>query len=92
MQIFLITTITLIVVFLLNPISKKAARKVNHERLLKVHIHHSVSGAVLLIVGVVVGSTIILSIGLGIYLAHGAEEMYFNKKRFPKAFFIFLTS
>ena len=84
----MITTLTLIATFLLNPISKKAAKKINDEKYLKVHIHHSVYGVILFILGAVSGNAVILSVGLGIYLAHGAEEMYFDKTSPAKAFFI----
>lgn len=91
MNIFIITLITLVLIFLLNPVSKKASRHVSYERFLKVHIHHSVFGIILFIIGAVIGNAFILSVGLGMYLAHGVEEVYFNKKYSPKAFFVFFT-
>ena len=91
LQIFIMTIVTLLIAFLMNPLSKKAARKIQHEKYLRVHVHHSAYGVILFILGVVIGNVFLLSVGLGLYLAHGAEEIHFNKKRFPKAFFIFVT-
>jgi len=91
MKILLITIITLVLVFLLNPVSKKAGNRVKYEKFTKFHIHHSVFGVILFIIGAVIGNAFILSVGLGLYLAHGVEEVYFNKKHSPKAFFVFVT-
>jgi uncharacterized membrane protein len=91
MGIILLTTITIIVAVLINPISKKVSRKVDDKRYLRVHVHHSVTGLFILAVGLAFANTIIVSLGLGMYLAHGLEEMYYNKKPFPVAFFILIT-
>jgi hypothetical protein len=91
MEIFLLTTITIAIAVLVNPISKKISHKVDDKRFLKVHVHHSVTGLLLLIIGLVFMNKIIISLGLGMYLAHGFEEMCYNKKPFPKAFFILVT-
>jgi hypothetical protein len=92
MQTLLITIITLVITVLLNPISKKVSRKVDDKRYLKVHVHHSVTGLLLLVIGLAFMNKIVIGLGLGIYLAQGIEEMYFNKKPFPKAFFILITN
>ena len=91
MQFFLITIITFIVTFLLNPISKKLSKKINPDRFTKVHIHHSVWGVLLFVIGIAIGNKVIAAIGLGIYLGHVAEEIYFNKRNIVRAFFIFVT-
>lgn len=91
MQIFLITIITFIVTFVLNPISKKISKKVNPDRFTKVHIHHSVWGVLLLAIGIIIGSKVVAALGLGIYLGHVAEEMYFNKRGLITAIFIFVN-
>jgi hypothetical protein len=91
MRIFLLTIITFIVTFLLNPISKKVSRKINPDRFLKVHIHHSVWGVLLFVIGITVRNDSVLALGLGIYLGHVAEEVYFNKRNVIKAFFILVT-
>lgn len=91
MRFFLIMAISLILTFLLNPIFKKTGATVKAKRSLDVHVHHSVFGLILLAIGIIIDSNAVIAVGLGIYLAHGLEEMYFNKRRFPKAFFIFVT-
>jgi len=91
MQVFLITMITFIVTFLLNPISKQLSKQINPDRFTKVHIHHSVWGMLLLAIGIVIGNKVVAAVGLGIYLGHVAEEIYFNKKNIIRAFFIFVT-
>ncbi len=92
MQIFLIAIITFVVTFLLNPVSKKVSKQINPDRFTKVHIHHSTWGMLILIAGIIVRNDIAAAIGLGIYLGHVAEEIYFNKKNMIRAFFIFVTS
>lgn len=91
MQFFLIAIVAFIVTFLLNPISKKVSKKINPDRFTKIHIHHSVWGALLFIVGIIIRNDGVAAIGLGIYLGHVAEEIYFNKRDILKAFFIFVT-
>jgi hypothetical protein len=91
MQFFLITIITFIITFLLNPISKKVSKQVNPDRFTKVHIHHSVWGMLLFIVGIIIGNKVVAAIGLGIYLGHVAEEVHFNKRNIFRAFLIFIT-
>ena len=87
MQFFLITIITLALTFSLNPLFKKVTRKYPS----KLHIHHSVLGVLLLVIGLVIGNKDVAAIGLGIYLGHGVEEIYFNKRNVITAFFIFVT-
>ncbi len=91
MEIFLLTALTIIVTVLVNPISKKVSKRVDDKRYLKVHVHHSVTGLVILAAGLAYANKITIALGLGLYLAHGLEEMYFNKQPFPKAFFILIT-
>jgi hypothetical protein len=88
MQFFLITIITLVLTFSLNPIFKKISKKTPP---LKFHIHHSVLGVLLLAIGIIIGNKDIAAIGLGIYLGHVVEEIYFNKRNVVRAFFIFVT-
>ena len=87
----MIMLITFALTFLLNPISKKLAGKINHEKYLKYHIHHSVWGMLLFIIGLVAGNKYIAAIGLGVYLGHVAEEAYFNKRNIIRASLIFIT-
>jgi Na+/H+ antiporter NhaD/arsenite permease-like protein len=91
MRFLLITILTLIVAFLLNPISKKVSKRVNPDRFTKVHIHHSVWGVLLFVIGIIIGNDAVAALGLGIYLGHVAEEVYFNKRNVIKAFFILVT-
>lgn len=91
MQIFLVTIITVVITVLSNPLSKKISRRVDDKRYLKVHVHHSVTGLLILAAGLAFTNKIAIGIGLGLYLAHGIEEMYYNKRRFPEAFFILIT-
>ncbi len=87
MQLFLITMIATVTTFLLNPVFKK----VRKQRPTKLHVHHSVFGVLLLAVGIIIASKVVAAIGLGIYLGHGVEEIYFNKRSPVRAFFIFVT-
>ena len=87
MQFFLITIVTLILTFSLNPLFRKANKNISP----KIHVHHSVLGVLLLAVGLIIGNKVVAALGLGIYLGHSAEEIYFNKRNFVKAFFIFVT-
>lgn len=91
MKIFLITSIALIATFLFDLFFRKTVEKrpfiVGH----RYKIHHSVAGMLLFGAGLSAGNDWILSLGLGMYLAHGFEEMYFNHTRFPEAFFVFVT-
>jgi hypothetical protein len=80
-----------VVTVLINPLSKKISKRVDDKKYLKVHVHHSITGLFILIVGLIFVNKIAIAIGLGIYLAHGFEEMYYNKKHFPRAFFILIT-
>gem|GEM_PF-3526852 len=91
MKFFLITIVTLVLTFLLNPISKKLSKLINPERFAKVHVHHSVWGALLLIIGIVIRNGSVAALGLGVYLGHVAEEIYFNRRNVIKAFFILVT-
>lgn len=91
MQIFLITTVSLVLTFSLNSLFRKINKKIDKKRPSKLHVHHSVAGVLLLAIGIVAGSAAVASTGLGIYLAHGFEEMYFNKRSPAKAFFILIT-
>jgi len=90
MQIFLITVVVLVLTFLLNPVFKKINKK-RPVRPLKLHVHHSVLGVLLLIIGIITGNKTVTALGLGIYLGHVMEEIYFNKRNFIMAFFIFVT-
>jgi hypothetical protein len=87
MQVFLITIITLVVTFFLNPVFKRVSK----QRPMKLHIHHSVLGVLILVIGIIASNKIAIAIGLGIYLGHVMEEMYFNKRSLITALFIFVT-
>lgn len=87
MQILLITIATLVLTFLLNPVFKNVSKRTSF----KLHVHHSVLGVLLFVVGLAVGNNTITAVGLGIYLGHVMEEIYFNKKGVIEAFFIFVT-
>lgn len=91
MQIFLIIITTLILTFLLNPTFRKINKKVDKKRPLALHIHHSVIGMLLFVGGIIIESNVVAAIGVGVYLAHGLEEICFNKTHYIKAFFIFVT-
>ena len=91
MQFFLITIITLILDLLTHSLSKKISNKIDDKRYIKVHIHHSVTGMLLLAIGLIISNEAVMAIGLGLYFGHVAEEMYFNKRSFIKALFIFVT-
>lgn len=91
MQFFLITIITLALTFSLNPISKKLSKQVNPDRFTKVHIHHSVWGVLLFVIGITARNDSVAALGLGIYLGHVVEEVYFNKRSVFAAFFIIVT-
>lgn len=87
MEILMVTISTIIITFALTPLFQKIGTK----RTSKLHIHHSVIGVALLVAGLVLNNSILASIGLGIYTAHGFEEIYYNKRRFPRAFLVFVT-
>jgi hypothetical protein len=87
MQFFLITIVTLILIFSLNPLFRKANKKISP----RIHVHHSVLGILLLAIGIIVRHKVVAAIGLGIFLGHGVEEIYFNKRNVFAAFFIFVT-
>jgi hypothetical protein len=88
MQIFLITIATIIFTFSFTLVFKKVSKKAHSTKL---HVHHSVLGVLLLIIGLIVGNKDVTALGLGVYLGHVVEEVYFNKKSLIRAFFIFVT-
>jgi hypothetical protein len=90
MKFFLITLIAIVLTFLFGLVFRKTVEK-RPFIVRKYKIHHSILGILLFLVGIILRNTIILSIGLGIYLSHGFEEMYFNKTGLPRAFFVFVT-
>lgn len=90
MQIILITTAALALTFSLNPVFK-AINKKSPLRPAGLHIHHSVAGILLLSIGLIAENEVVAAIGLGVYLGHAAEEVYFNKRNFIAALFIFVT-
>lgn len=60
----------------------------------KYKIHHSVFGLLLIVIGRIADHSmhnLISSAGLGMYISHIFEEWAFNKIRFSKAIFIFIT-
>jgi len=82
---------TIILIFSLNPLFKKVNSKVNKKTTPKLHVHHSTLGMFLLAIGIILSNIYVVAIGLGIYLAHGIEEIYFNKTNPLKAFFVFVS-
>jgi hypothetical protein len=50
-----------------------------------------VLGVSLFTLGAVIHNDPLLAIGLGMYLSHGLEEMYYNHTPVPAAFFVFIT-
>jgi len=91
MQFFLITIITIALDFLTHSQSKKLSNKIDDKKYIKVHIHHSVTGMLVLAVGIIIGNRAVMAIGVGIYVGHVLEEMYFNKRNFITALLIFVT-
>jgi hypothetical protein len=87
MLFIIITIIMAVITFHLNPLLKKVSLK-NSSGL---HIHHSVLGLAILILGLLFKNYVVASIGLGIYIGHVAEEMYFNKRSLLKASLVFVT-
>ena len=89
MQIFSITLITAIATFLFflwyNGFSGKSLIISGWQ------IHHSVIGLFMFLVGLFLGHQTVLSIGLGLYVSHVAEEIYFKGENFGHALFIFVT-
>lgn len=85
------TVVAFVVTFLLNPVSKKISGMITGKRHARFHIHHSVTGLLIFAAGVIVTNPVISGIGMGIYLGHVAEEIYFNKTGFVKAFFVLVT-
>ena len=82
----LVAVLTFLVVFVFGVTLEKLPIRFGAYK-----IHHSVFGALLFVVGLVIGKALILSIGLGIYFGHVFEEMYFNKLRLTKALLVFVT-
>ena len=54
-------------------------------------IHHSVTALVLFLFGLFLNSELVLAVGLGMYVSHVAEEMYFEGEPFGRALLIFIT-
>lgn len=91
MQFFLITIITIVLDLLTHSFSKKLSGKIDDKRYIKVHIHHSVTGMLLLAIGIIIGNRAVMAIGVGLYVGHVIEEMYFNKRNLITALFIFVS-
>jgi Na+/H+ antiporter NhaD/arsenite permease-like protein len=91
MQFFLITIVTIILDFLTHSFSKQLSNKIDDKRYIKVHIHHSVWGVLLLAIGIIIGNKAVMAIGVGLYIGHVMEEIYFNKRNFITALFIFIS-
>ncbi|MBI2623819.1 MAG: hypothetical protein HYW65_04635 [Candidatus Liptonbacteria bacterium] len=89
MQIFSITLITAIATFLLflwyNGFSGKPLIISGWQ------IHHSVVGVSLFLIGLFLEHQTVLSIGLGLYVSHVAEEIYFEGESLGHALVIFVT-
>jgi hypothetical protein len=91
MQFFLITIIAVVLDFLTHSQSKRLSIKIDDKRYIKVHIHHSVTGMLLLAIGMIISNKAVMAIGVGLYLGHVMEEIYFNKRSLITALFIFVT-
>ncbi len=57
------------------------------------HIHHSVFGIIFMGVGLVFTESLrlLFPVGLGMYLSHGFEEFFINKRKIPGSLFVFVT-
>ncbi|HEV2339635.1 MAG TPA: hypothetical protein VGT05_02580 [Patescibacteria group bacterium] len=90
-----ITILTAIVTFTWVLLTKKQWRKKsNHTNFRNYHIHHSVVGLLLIVIGFFFApfyGTVISAVGFGLFVSHGVEELYFNHEKITKAFFIFIT-
>jgi hypothetical protein len=62
-------------------------------RVEKYHFHHSsfVIGVFLFGYFLPVLKDLFFGIGIGLFISHGLEEHFMNKKPFPGSFFIFIT-
>lgn len=87
MQFILITLATGALTFLFSPLWQKLGEKQPS----KLHIHHSILGLVLFIVGMIIGNMYLAPFGLGIYISHVLEEIYYCKTSFYKALFVLVT-
>jgi hypothetical protein len=87
MQILQVTLATTLVVMLLHPILEKLGEKQSF----KYHFHHSILGVFIFILGIILGNSIVIGLGAGVYLGHVFEEIYFCKTNVFKAFLIFVT-
>jgi hypothetical protein len=91
MQFLLIMVITIVLDFLTHSFSKQLSNKIDDKRYIRVHIHHSVWGVLVLVLGIIIGNQVVMAIGAGVYIGHVMEEMYFNKRNLVTAIFIFVT-
>jgi len=87
--IFLASTSIMFVVGYL--ISKNTKQHLIHWR--EYSFHHSILGILLILLSFFFKTykEIVFPIGLGIYISHGFEEIYFNHISIKKAFFVFVT-
>lgn len=68
-------------------------RKITLIKIRGYKVHHSVFGLILALGGLLISTPFrysILEVGLGMYIGHIAEEMYFNKKTFLEAAVVFI--
>ncbi len=54
------------------------------------HLHHSLIGLVLVVFSIFTSNTLFLSVGLGIIVGHGFEELYFGHRNL-KAILTFIS-
>ncbi len=83
-----------IVYFLVKPFAKRTHLYQKPLIVRGYKIHHSTHGILLLVLGALFTKSLgnpLSAIGLGMYLSHIIEEMYFNKTKATDAILTFLT-
>lgn len=84
--VFFVTLFTFLIAFL----SRNKFHNV--PKFEKYYTHHSLVGVLIMIASFFTPYFFLFfSIGVGIFLAHGIEEIYFSHSSFVKAFFVFIT-
>lgn len=95
MSFIIVSIISTVVTFIWGlSYSKLLSKKSKHTNFKNYHLHHSIVGVLLLLLGfflIPFYGTTTAAIGFGIFLSHGLEEIYINHENLPKAFFVFIT-
>jgi hypothetical protein len=91
-SLFLIFSASTIIMFVIGYLISKNTKQ-HLIRWSKYSFHHSILGLLLILLSVFLKTYkgIVFSVGLGIYISHGIEEMYFNHISIKKAFFVFIA-